>query len=107
MNREIPFDGRRLRSVQRVRDLDGVTLTIELQWLPRLSGWYADVRNAEGDLIVAGRRVEPGAASLIPDLTSPGVPPGVLIADGPEVYDPSALGSLLTIEYLPVAMLVD
>ena len=64
----ISLDSTRLRTRQRVT-LDRVAITIDLQWLPRLRGWYADIYAADGSTLATGRRVEAGCASLLPDLT--------------------------------------
>jgi hypothetical protein len=103
----ISLDATRLRSRQ-VVDLDGVTVTIDLQWLPRLRGWYADVYAADGSLLCTGRRLEPGASSVLPDLTLPGAPPGLLIVTGtPNVYRPDGLGRLVLLEYVTAAELAE
>lgn len=95
----LSFDASRLRTSQRVT-LDGVPVVVDLQWLPRLRGWYADVYAADGRLLAAGRRVEPGAASVLPDLTLPGAPPGLVTVEGDgAVYVPSGLGSLVQVVY--------
>ncbi len=86
-------------------DLDGVAIGLELRWLPRCSGWYATVTDADGEPLATGRRVEPGA-ELIPDRTLPGVPPGSIVVDGVvDLTRRGYLGSVVTLYYVTAAEL--
>lgn len=38
-------------------ELDGVTYTLGLQWNERDGAWYLSISTAEGELLVAGRKV--------------------------------------------------
>lgn len=100
MPRQIPLIADRYRYDQRVPDLDGVAVVLRLQWLPRLRGWYVDVETTAGDVLARGRRIEPGALSLLPDRTLNGVPPGLLIAAGTQTYLRDQLTGPVRVEYI-------
>lgn len=100
MPRTIPLIADRSRYVQRVPDLDGVALVLRLQWLPRLRGWYVDIETTAGDVLARGRRIEPGALSLLPDRTLDGVPDGFLVALGVQTYLRDQLGGPVRVEYV-------
>lgn len=69
-------------------------ITVTLTWFPRLRGWYFDLQDADGNVIVRGRRVSPGSAPLrglaLADKVGRAV---ALLVDGPEPYVRGDLGS--------------
>lgn len=96
----LSVDPSRLRTRQRWR-VGGAVVVVRLQWLPRLRGWYASIEAADGRMLCEGRRVEPGASSVLPDLTLPGVPSGTIaiLGEGGD-YLPGALGSQTLIAHV-------
>lgn len=83
--------------------LDGVQLSIDLQWMDRAGGWYATISDADGVVRVRGRRVCTGS-ELIPDRTWPRLPPGRLVADGTiDLTRREYLGTAVNLLYIEAA----
>lgn len=60
-------------------ELDGVTYSLELRWNARAGAWFAHLRDAEGGVLVMGRRVVVDFP-LFSRTQKAGAPPGQLVA---------------------------
>ncbi len=59
-------------------DLDGASYAVELRWNARDGAWYFSLRDAEGAVLLSGRKVVLGA-KLLGRGEDPRLPPGGLI----------------------------
>jgi hypothetical protein len=69
---------------------------VRLTWRERLRGWYLDLYDAAGVLLVGERRVEPGSGPLW-GLAIEGAPTVALVVIGPTPYRREDLGGALQI----------
>jgi hypothetical protein len=69
---------------------------VRLTWRERLRGWYLDLYDADGALLVGERRVEPGWGPLW-GLAIEGAPTVALVVIGPTPYRREDLGASLQI----------
>lgn len=69
---------------------------VRLTWRERLRGWYLDLYDADGALLVGERRVEPGWGPLWA-LAIEGAPSVALVVIGPTPYRREDLGGALQI----------
>ena len=78
-------------------DIKGRSLLFRLQWRDRLRGWYLMIRDAEtGDVLLAGRRLNPWGEISAPTLDIP----GTLVAFGREGVEQAGLGKALTLVWI-------
>ena len=87
-------------------DLDGSTYRLEFLWNGRSGTWHFDIFDANGDLLVAGRRVVVGFP-LLTRFKDPRLPPGVLLAVDSSGQDAEAglkdLGARVALIYVDLA----
>lgn len=76
-------------------DLDGTTLSLRYTWFERLSGWYLDIFDADGDTILGAQRIAPGAVLAFPS----DIPPGRFAVFGSDDYLQTDLGTNLQLVY--------
>lgn len=88
----------------RTYTLDDVTIRLHFWWWPASGAWYVDLDDSLGVRLLSGQRVTP-SAPLWPDRTMPGLPPGVVIVDGPDPYAKEQLGSAVRLLYVTAAEL--
>lgn len=84
---------------------------VRLTWRARLQGWYLDLYDADGALLVEDRRVEPGWGPLW-GIAIEGAPSVALVVIGPTPYRREDLGAALQIllvgvDELPEAQAAD
>lgn len=101
MARTLPLDAREPR-YRIVVELDEVQVGIVVYWLRRAFGWYLDIQTPDGVDIATGIRVTPGAVLAMP-AAGEGLPPGKLVALGPDAYTYDDLGTAVTVLYLTAA----
>lgn len=70
--------------------LDGVQYQIRLTYRERTASWYLDLYDEQGEAVLLGRRLSPGAPPLNEGVTKG--PPGVLFAAGPDPYPRDGVG---------------
>jgi len=70
-------------------------------WQPRLASWHWTLRTREGDPIIRGMRLSPGA-SPVRSRVDPRLPAGYFFVAGPDPYDRHDLGDGLAVVFIPI-----
>lgn len=79
---------------------------VRLTWRERLRGWYLDLYDAGGTLLVPRRRIEPGWGPLY-WLAFEGSPTAVLAVIGPSPYRREDLGGALQVMVVSSSEVLD
>lgn len=94
-----------LPSQRAIVELGGVVYQLQLTWRQRCQGWYLDLYDVSGALLLAGRRLVPGWGPLV-GLVAAGLPSGVaLVVVGLSPYRRADLGGALQLIVLSSAEL--
>jgi len=65
--------------------LEGAQYEVRLVYRARTACWYLDLKDQDGTLLIAGRRLSPGSSPQAGMITDG--PPGALIPVGADPYD--------------------
>jgi len=79
--------------------LGGVEVQIVTRWAEGPQAWYVSVETGAGEPIISGRRITP-AGYVWFEGQDPRLPPGSLIAVGPDPYRREQLGIDVRLGYL-------
>lgn len=79
--------------------LGGIEIQIGSRWADGPGAWYLDVSTAAGVPVLSGMRVSPGGY-VWAEGQSPLLPPGSLIAVGPDPYIREQVGQDVRLVYL-------
>jgi hypothetical protein len=91
-----PSDGYRRRQSP---TLGGVEVQLLFRWADGPGAWYLDVDTAGGERVLSGVRITSGGY-LWAAGQDPRLPPGSLVAIGPDPYRREQLGSDVRVAYL-------
>ena len=80
--------------------LGGVTLIIRARWDARNKRWRLDIADADGVDIAVGLTLVPDMP-LLGGRRFDGLPDGIWLVEGPELYDREDLGQSLTVTWVP------
>ena len=74
---------------------------VEFTWRPRPGSWHWTLRTREGDPLIRGVRLSPGA-SPVRSRPDPRLPAGYFFVVGPDPYDRDDLGDSLAVVFVPI-----
>lgn len=84
--------------------LDGVSVTLRVYWIELLGAWYLDLLDGSGEEVAVGVPIAPGSRLALPG-AGESIPPGRLVALGPDPYPREALGDAVQLYYVTAAEL--
>lgn len=76
--------------------LSGATYRLRWTWRERLSAWYLDLYDADGVVLIYGRRVSPGWGPFF-DQPAVGAPVETIVVSGVDGYDRDHLPETLEV----------